>query len=310
MSTPTLLAGDPLAGRADWLTERRNGIGSSDIPKIAGLSKWGGALSVYYEKVEGDTDDGTNESAQIGQELEPWLAGKAAAKLERCLLPVPTMAHPEHGHHRASLDRLVFPLDAPSDVLSNAEGFVELKTALGWAALDWADEGVVPPGYYAQVQWQRYVSGLEHAWLVVLLGIPVEGEMVKVFEVPNDPEYQAGLIAIADQFWQQVQDRRPPSADGLDSTVELLKKRWTPDPDSVVVLDPAEFLPARDAYRQAHGDLADANARKQAAQNQIRQQLGAAEAGVLSGEYVATWKASAKGVRTLRIPDNPKRVDQ
>lgn len=306
-----LLEGDPLAARADWLAERRNGIGSSDIPKIAGLSKWGGALSVYYEKVEGDTDDGVNESAQIGQELEPWLAAKAASKLERRLVTVPTIAHPVHAHHRASLDRLaVGGAWRPADPWFDVEGFVELKTALGWAALDWADEGVVPPGYYAQVQWQRYVSGLPRAWLVVLLGIPVEGEMVKVFEVPGDPEYQAGLVQIADRFWECVQERRPPMADGLDSTVDLLKKRWTPDPDSVVVLDRDEFLRARDTYRQAHLDLADATGRKQAAQNQIRVQLGTAEAGVLDGEYVATWKASAKGVRTLRIPDNPKRVDQ
>lgn len=292
--------------RQEWLAERRNGIGSSDIPKIAGLSRWGGALEVFFEKTEGYEPVIEGESAEIGLELEPWLAGRAAAKLGRRLTKVGSLAHPEQAHHRASLDRVTIIGNRPPTRWGNFDGLVELKTALGWMALDWADEGVVPPAYYAQVQWERYVSGLPYAWLVALLGIPVNGEMIKVFEVPADPEYQAGLIRIADEFWERVQAGRPPAADGLDATVELLKKRWQPDPAKVVVLDPREFVQARADYRQASTELDAATTRKQAAANAIRLQLGAAECGVLDGEIVATWKADKRGIRTLRIPDNPR----
>ena len=307
LTTPTLLAES--GSRVEWLAERRNGIGSSDIPKIAGLSKWGGALEVYFEKVEGASSDGTSESAQIGQELEPWLAGRAAARLDRQLVTVPTIAHAEHGHHRASLDRVTV-VSLRSSVLdwSNYDGFVELKTALGYMALDWVDEGLIPPGYYAQVQWQRYVSGLPKSWIVALLGIPVQGEMIKVFEVPDDPEYQASLVKIADEFWERVQAKRPPAADGLDATVELLKKRWQPNPDAVSVLSPSAFFPARDNYRAACEDVTEATTRKQAAANAIRMQLGEAEAGVLDDQIVATWKADKRGIRTLRLPENPRSI--
>jgi putative phage-type endonuclease len=291
------------APRDVWLAERRNGIGSSDIPKIAGLSKWGGALQVYFEKTEAYEPEIEGESAEIGLELEPWLAGRGARKLDRQLVPVGTIAHRENNHHRASLDRLTVIDGRPGTSWTDFDGFVELKTALGWMALDWADEGVVPAAYYAQVQWERYVSGLEHAWLVALLGIPVEGEMIKVFDVPNDPEFQEQLVAIADDFWSRVQDHRPPPADGLDGTVDMLKKRWTPEPDQIVELDPREFFPARDRYRQACADAAEADLRKKAAANQIRMQLGAAEAGVIDRDIHATWKPDKRGIRTLRIPE-------
>lgn len=297
------------APRDVWLAERRNGIGSSDIPKIAGLSRWGGALETYFEKTEAYEPPIEGESAEIGLELEPWLATKAAAKLGRRLVrPAATLAHPERSHHRASIDRLTVIGNRPATSWGNFDGFVELKTALGWMALDWADEGVVPAAYYAQVQWERYVSGLPHAWLVALLGIPVEGEMIKVFEVPDDPEFQQQLVAIADDFWQRVQDRRPPPADGLDGTVDMLKKRWTPEPDQIVELDPREFFPARDAYRQACADVAEADLRKQAAANKVRMQLGAAVAGVIDRELHVTWKADKRGIRTLRIPERVRKL--
>lgn len=294
--------------RDRWLAERRNGIGSSDIPKIAGLSRWGGALETYFEKVEGYEQEIEGEAAEIGLELEPWLSGRAARKLDRTLAQAPTIAHPEQDHHRASLDRLTLIEGQTGNDWADFDGFVELKTALGWMALDWADEGVVPAAYYAQVQWERYVSGLEHAWLVALLGIPVEGEMIKVFEVPDDPEFQQQLVAVADDFWSHVQDRRPPPADGLDGTVDMLKKRWTPEPDQIVELDPREFFPARDAYRLACADANAADLRKKAAANQIRMQLGAAEAGVIAQEIHATWKPDKRGIRTLRLPEKPRRL--
>lgn len=291
-----------------WLAERINGIGSSDIAKIAGLSRWGGALECYFEKTEAYEPTVNGESAEIGLALEPFLAEQAATRLERQLVTVATLAHPVHDHHRASLDRVTLIDRTAGSSWANVDGFVELKTALGWMALDWADEGVIPPAYYAQVQWERYVSGLTHGWLVALLGIPVNGEMIKVFEIPDDPEYQAGLIKIADEFWERVHDRRPPPADGLDGTVELLKKRWTPEPEQIAQLDPAAFFAARDSYRLASADIAEADLRKKAAQNTIRMLLGPAEAGVVGGEIVATWKPNKAGSRTLLIPTNPKRV--
>jgi len=302
MTAPTVLL-PHTASRADWLAARRHGVGASDIPKIAGLSKWGGPLSVYYDKTDPLGDDvPPSEAAEIGLALEPTLAKLAAGRLSRRLARIGLIAHPDHPWQRASLDRVTVIGDRPATGWANFDGAVQLKTALGWAALDWDQvDGRVPDAYFAQVQWELHVSGLPVAYLVALAG-----PSIQIFTVEPDPDYQADLVVLAERFWQQVLDRTPPAADDLEATTALLRDRWSPDDDKIVIADPGEWTLLADAYRDGCDEVRTGEQRKRSATNRTRQILGDAEALVLDGDVVATWKADRRGVRVLRIPETPK----
>jgi len=302
VSAPVQVLG-PDAGRDEWLAARRHGIGASDIPKVAGLSKWGGPLSVYYDKTDPlGPDEPPSEAAEIGLALEPVLARLAAKRLDRRLARVGLIAHPDCPWQLASLDRVAVIGNRPATGWGNYDAAVQLKTALGWTMLDWDQiDGRVPDAYYAQCQWELHVSGLPLAYLVALAG-----PSVQVFTIEPDVAYQRQLVAIAERFWQQVQVRTPPAADDLESTTELLRDRWTPDPEKIVIADLAEWQQIKAGYDDGSAGMAAHEAVKRGAQNRIRQLLGEAEALILDGEIVATWKPNVTGARVLNIPKRPK----
>jgi len=293
------------ASRGDWLAARRRGIGSSDIAKLAGLSKWGGPLSVYYDKTDlAGQDVPPSEAAEIGLALEPTLAKLAAGRLKRKLARVGLVSPPAVPWMLASLDRVTVIGNRPATSWANFDGIVELKTALGWSALDWddTDGGRVPDAYYTQVQWQLRVTGLPTAHLVALAG-----PSIRIYTVEPDLEYQLNLEQLATRFWHDnVLAGVPPAADDLEATTSLLRDRWTPDESSIVIAPAGDWFSIRDDYSQAREALTEAEALKRGAQNRARQLLGVAEALVFDGMVVATWKADKNGTRALRIPDEPK----
>jgi predicted phage-related endonuclease len=191
---------------------------------------------------------------------------------------VRSVAHP---FMLATLDR-IFRDD-------QGHGDLELKTTSVYLKDDWEQ---FPPDYVSvQVQHQLAVTGLERAWVAVLIG----GQHYKDFEIARDDALIANLIEGERAFWQRVIDRTPPPVDGSDSTIEALRARYDdPEPGSVVELDDRRFielLAERKAYEERIDQL---EAALGAVKNEFMQALGDHEIGTVDGVKVVTWKRSER----------------
>lgn len=293
--SPVLLTNESLYRTPVWYEARQRGITATDIAKIAGLHPYGSAWEVYQDKIGDPLPDDAGEAAEIGHLLEPVIAEEWARRHSRTIVPAGLYGSGSIDWMLATPDRLVLRAKSAPTEPAEVDGPLEVKTALGWIALDW-DGDVVPDQHMIQLQWQMAVLGSDRGFVACLAG-----PSIKSFEVDRDQEYIDDLIAIAERFRHDVEHRIPPPPEGSDRLAKLLSKRWKPEPDKVVVLDPATFREAQRTYWAAHNELEEVKARKVAAGNTARVLLGDAEAAVIDGEVVATWKAGKTGTRTLNI---------
>ena len=118
--------------RAEWLEERRKGIGGSDAAAVAGLNPWKSAAAVYLEKVgEVEPEELSSERIRVGHDLEDYVARRfCEATGKKVRRNNYMLHHDEYPFLLADVDREV--------VGENA--ILECKTTNSFAAKDWAEE--------------------------------------------------------------------------------------------------------------------------------------------------------------------------
>ena len=63
-----------MGNRQEWLRERKNYLGGSDLGAIAGLNPYRTALDVYLDKTSDDIREETNAAMRWGNLLEDVVA--------------------------------------------------------------------------------------------------------------------------------------------------------------------------------------------------------------------------------------------
>lgn len=289
MTAPTLVLG-PDAPRADWLAARRSGITATKIAAVAGVHPYLSALEVYDDMAGLGVDVEENTAMRAGIYLEPFVCREWASVDGRQIVRAGLYAHPDRPWQMATPDRLVLKRGTRGwfGQWDRVEELLEAKTALGWGALAWTDQ--VPEHVQIQVQWQLGVTGLPRASCAALAG-----PEIRPFTLERDQPLIDDLLTLADDFLtRHVAAERPPTPDGTARLTDYLNRRWQPDPDKTVQLDPLEWADLYAVY-STEGELEKHHATaRRAAANRMRQLLGDAEAGVLPGEPkpVVTWKTS------------------
>lgn len=264
-------------GRPEWLAARRQGIGGSDAPAVAGLDRWkGGALAVYLDKVEGLEDD-AGEPARWGTLLEPIVADEFSRRSGIETIPAPyLLASTERPYQIANLDRLARE--------RGEDGVYEGKVTTVYLADEWANDQV-PDRAMVQTLHYLSVTGLSFAYVACLIG----GQRLEWRRVARDDEAIGHLDAIEAEFWQRVIDRRPPPPDGSPATGDLLARLYDVEVDKIAVLPP-EVLDLLGQRAAAKADVKAAERRAAEAENRVKALLGDAELGVLDGDVVCTWR--------------------
>ncbi|MGW6747593.1 YqaJ viral recombinase family nuclease [Streptomyces sp. NPDC055006] len=266
------------ADRADWLTARRSGIGSSDIASILGISKYGNALSVWHDKTGGlplETDD--SEPALWGRIDEEGIAREWARRNRSIVRRVGLVANVDRPWQMCTLDRIV--LECPL-----ADG--REKCAVEIKCRDKMKAGQFRKGVaddvLVQTLWQADTCGYDHIHAAVRLG----GNDYRQFvvRVADHADLIADLREAGARAWQQIIERRPPvlSADADPDVLLDLYERLHPDRAGSV--DLSRDIDTQDAvadYLDAHNDYVAAEKRKKAAKVRILAGLGDAEEGLV-----------------------------
>ena len=269
------------ATREEWLAERRNGIGASEIPAIIGLSPYATALHIWAEKTGRLANDGPmHESAKWGLLLEDTVARTWADDNGYTVRRIGLIAHVEHPWRRASLDRLVM------DGCDDGPCAVQIKTRSAYKAADYKDG--IPDDVAAQVQWEMHVSGFTHTHVAVLIG----GQTLVAHRLDADPQVQSYLIAEAERVWECVQADLPPEVDPAPSLLDLYD-RLHPERVGAAELPPAAEL-WLNAYRDATAMEAEAKATKEKAKAALIGLLGDADTGLIDGRPVFTYREQVR----------------
>jgi putative phage-type endonuclease len=267
------------ADRADWLTARRSGIGSSDVPAILGLIEQNPPLKVYYDKLGYDVDD-AGEAAYWGTVNEENVARRWAMQNRSVIRRVGLVAHQDHPHWMTTLDRRV--TECPLDSHEQAPCALEIKTRSAFKSAQW--HAGAPDDVTAQVLWQIAVNGYEHMHYAVLIG----GNEYHQGTIRADQYADVidDITTAVDRFWfEHVKTEVPPEPTGNGEALTKLFRRLHPTRSGAV--DIARHDDALDAladYNRHQRAESAAKKAKNAAKARLVAALGDAQTAEIAGE--------------------------
>lgn len=230
-------------GTPEWLAWRLNGITATEAACIGGDSPWGTALSVYYNKLN-PPENIPSEYQEWGSLLEDVIKYQKFAKI-----------HPEFEvrqggcyqgdvpWQRCSLDGELYNKDG--EWVAN----LEIKTSSNEAAWE-----TIPDYYYAQVQWQMYITKVPLTYVAVL----INGHHYIERTVEFDKDYALNLVERCAAVWDAVLAKTPPDVDDTRAAIDqgIINKLAVETSDKADAYAIAEerykaFVEARDAVADA-----------------------------------------------------------
>ena len=263
--------------REEWLRYRKCGIGGSDVAAILGISKWNSAISLWLDKTNQTNEPvEENEAMQWGTIMEPIIRNHFAEVTGKTVVEVKAMLqHPEYPFMLADVDGLTEDDEGNPAIL-------EIKTASEYKRSEWEND--IPSYYQTQVQHYLCVTGVQKAYVAVLIG----GNSFKVYEVDADAEIQSMLIAVEKDFWNRVQNMIRPEMDGSDAAKNLLDSLYHGGISEEIVM-PDEAIEYVDAYIEACAEEDNAKAKKLDAANHIKEIMGDYDKATCLGHSIS-WK--------------------
>lgn len=289
---------------AEQIASRREGIGSSDVATILGLSPYQGntPLALWLEKTGQAVEVERDETAmELGHLFEPVLVLLFERQSKLTVLTrgehVESVAHPDHPWRRANLDGRI----------ADKRAAVEVKVVGVGMMRDWdanADDGI-PHYVRCQVAWQMHVADLDMVYVVALIG----GTTFRVYEIARDLEIERPIVAACEAFWRTVTERTEPDLDGSAIARAWLNRLYPPrEPEVVVTLDEHDYedmgviaMAKERAHEAAKEKLA--KAQKECVTNALIKAMGERECDVLylPGEFRASYRTEGKKGRVFRL---------
>lgn len=283
--------------RAAWLTERRKGIGASEVGTILGLNKYESPFELFMRKTGRLPDKEDSLPMYLGRKMEPIIAEWYTKETGR-LLHNPgdyaIQAHPDYSWLRATLDRT-------TQFEDDRNGAVELK-APGRNNGEWRKDDS-PLTYQAQLQIQMACCGFEVGEIAAVVG---NSEFYVIRYERND-DFLDAIIPLLYEFWDRVQADEAPPVDGTASTSRTLKALHPRDNGLTVQLGES-IVEARIKLEKIGRIMEALEDRESLYRNRIIEAMGPHTYGEIDGVLAYSYKtvtrpahqAKACTYRTLR----------
>lgn len=193
----------PEQGTDKWLEWRKQGITATEAASIMFPDKHSSPLKVYTTKLGLTVSDQSDPEGYMewGHRIEDLLVAKFMEQ------------HPDF--HNATQGRLYqrdwckCSLDAQCYDADGNSVIIECKT--GQNEAKW---NPIPDRYYAQVQWQMYVTGIRKAYFSVL----IRGHLWFEKSVEYNPVFVEKMKEKCFEVWNCILEKRPPATLGLFAT--------------------------------------------------------------------------------------------
>ncbi|MFT8928493.1 MAG: lambda-exonuclease family protein [Sporolactobacillus sp.] len=262
--------------RSDWLMERTKGIGGSDAGIVLGLNKYKTPFELWLEKTGRVTpEEIDNEAIYWGNQMEDVVAHEFMKRTGKKVHNDNHMHfHPDYPFIFANVDRLLYSEPA----------VLECKTASAHLAKLWQDDEI-PDSYLTQVQHYLGVTGLDHAYIAVLIG----GNKFVYKEIQRDDELIQMIFDAEVKFWNDyvIADVAPP-LDGSSAAEKYLKEKFERAEAKKEIVLPSGSKELLNEYLKLKETLKPLTNRQKEIENTIKLQLQDAEEGV-AGNVKARW---------------------
>jgi putative phage-type endonuclease len=184
-----------IQGSSEWLRQRQQRIGGSEIASVLQVSPYKSRLELWEEKV------GIRETKSIGHlphvkrgvDAEP-IARELCEKRYGVTYTTPVIIHPTYPFIAASLDGLC------------DDHVLEIKT-MGLAKHIAVSTGEIPDYYECQLQWNMMLSGRDRAWFV---SYRPEDNTLYDHLVFAEVSRQNEMLEKAIEFWGWVTNKQKP----------------------------------------------------------------------------------------------------
>ena len=262
----------------EWLELRKGFIGGSDAGAVMGMNPYSSPFAVWAEKTGKVEGFAGNLTTQVGAYLEDLVAqlftqdtGKKVRRKNRMLV------NDEYPWACADVDRMVV----------EEKALLEIKTTNSFPAMRKIRGGEYPEMWYCQMVHYLAVTGLEKAYLAVL----VNCRDLRIFELDRDKDEIAALMDAERAFWEKVTQDIPPEADGSEATTEALGVMFPEDNgETLIFFDAHNLLEARSHLLIQKKCLETEIDR---INNEIKAKMEEAERAVCD-RWTVTWKSQSK----------------
>lgn len=262
----------------EWLEDRRQGIGGSDVATVLGLNKYKSPYQLWLEKTgQVNVASAQSEAAYWGNTLEEVVAeefSKRTGKKVRRRNQV--FEHSEYPFLRANIDR---------DVVGE-NAILECKTANQFLANEW-DDDEIPIQYICQVQHYMNVLNLDYVYIAVLIG----GQKFVWKKMDRDQELIDMITDRLVEFWtENVEKGIEPAIDGSKATSDFLTQRYLDTEGNQTELNGKFDENIEDLVRlKSNRKILDEHITL--LENDLKQALGKAEATIgITPNNIVSWK--------------------
>jgi putative phage-type endonuclease len=264
----------------EWLQQRKNFIGASEIGAVLGFNKYRTPYEVWQDKTTRDIIEvietpamrrGTRMEEIVAEEYASY-TGNTVRKDNKIRI------HPTNRFISASLDRII--VDKGD---GRGTGVLECKTVSSYAKKSWEEE--IPLSYFAQLQQQLYVTGYRWGEVALLVADTFE-LMVLPFE--RDDIFIGQMVQVAETFWNtNVIGKVAPPMELPDLAAKFVK-------DEIKTQASPDIIQNVSALKEIKEKIKTLTDAKEVIEDSIKVFIG--EKSVLTdGETVlATWKSVEK----------------
>jgi putative phage-type endonuclease len=205
-----------MENKQEWLRERKNYLGGTDLAAIARLNPYRTALDVYLDKTSDDISEETNAAMRWGNLLEDVVAKAYSEDTGYDVEIEPnTIYHPEYKFLGANIDRWV----------GDREYVLECKTAGFNKGKEWGEVGTdqVPESYLIQCAFYASICDVPKVDIAVLIG----GQDFRIYTYERNKELEEKLIKIACNFWHNhIEKKIPPKCVSTRDTFNLFPQSY------------------------------------------------------------------------------------
>lgn len=269
------------ANSLEWLRDRQNSIGGSDIAAIMHRSPWTSELTLYCRKAGLLPEQEQTEAMRIGTYLEP-----AIIELYKS----------NHDHLTVHSNVGTWESRINSRWHANPDGIIETEAGdlsvleIKYTTRYWSE---LPEYYRLQVMWYQEVLGLYDDAVVAVLS----PQGYREFPVIHDHEEMRTIKLRTLEFLQLLDSGVMPDGDGSESTYQTTRQLNPHIKDEEVEID-------ADLYRQLIDSMAQENAhaaRTRMIKSQILHSMKGARWGYVNGKQVVSLRARGEGLPYLQI---------
>ena len=197
---PTEVLDAPEQGTDKWLAWRKQGITATEAGAIMFPDSHASPLTVYTDKLGLTTKDQSDPDGYMewGHRIEDLL-------IDKFMETHPTFRDATHGRLYQK-DWAKCSLDGQCYDDKGNPCIIECKT--GQNEGKW---NPIPDRYYAQVQWQMYVTGIRKTYFAVL----IRGHIYFEKEVEYNPVFVERLLEKCKTVWECIQNKTAPASLGI-----------------------------------------------------------------------------------------------